>query len=713
MSFLFFIVLVIWIFALQSRVSRLEEQLRRRQAPPRSVADEAPPQSHSEYAEAPRPRPEPERVEPPTFTPEAAAQFSSRTANEPMRSREAVGFDLFEWLKENFLIKMGALLLFLGIAWFVSYAFSQGWVPPEIRILLGLCAAVIVYGLSAWRIKRERTQGIVLNALGTGIVLAVVSAAQFAYDMFPPLVALLIMVAAIIYTTAIGVRMRHELLSVTAAIAGLVAPLLTNNTEPDMAAFFSYLLVYATAFIWVAARMGWGSVILTLLLGIGFYEYLYYISDEISNMFVFLVFAFIFGALFYLASLIGALVNQKVSRADLYIGALNSFLLLVWIYTLVPDAFQSTVSFVVAAIAGATAYTLYENGVSAKLIYLHVSIGAAFLIAATAFEFSGHTLVLMYALESGLVLCGAMLIGLPQRFVHFAIGFFALPILLSLDAFTARAWKTGWLHDDAYALYSVFAVAVIVAAIAFARAYWQTFRVFFSLTLIYGLSLIWLVSHAIFVAHIAYVLSLISYTAISMALVFAGTLVRAAKEDLYVITGIYVLPGLMSLSLLMQGRIWQDAWFHAEFVAIAFFILSLFSTGLWLGVLSKEAPTAQAYDKLQQTLYVTGGLFLAAFIWRVAHGMFPDDIAVMSALFVYAVTGLLMYVYGRVQEVDGMRIAAGFVLGAVVLRLLLVDVWQMEILWRVVTFVVIGALFIGTSLFERPRFMRSSDHLSE
>jgi len=41
-------------------------------------------------------------------------------------------------------------------------------------------------------------------------------------------------------------------------------------------------------------------------------------------------------------------------------------------------------------------------------------------------------------------------------------------------------------------------------------------------------------------------------------------------------------------------------------------------------------------------------------------------------------------------------------LSAVVARLALVDVWEMEVLWRMVTFLGIGLLFIVTALVEKP-----------
>jgi uncharacterized membrane protein len=76
---------------------------------------------------------------------------------------------------------------------------------------------------------------------------------------------------------------------------------------------------------------------------------------------------------------------------------------------------------------------------------------------------------------------------------------------------------------------------------------------------------------------------------------------------------------------------------------------------------------------------------------------------VALGLFVYTVTGLVAYSYGRLHDRAEYRRAGFLLLAAVVLRLGLVDVWTMDLFWRIITFMVIGALFIATALFERQR----------
>ena len=49
-----------------------------------------------------------------------------------------------------------------------------------------------------------------------------------------------------------------------------------------------------------------------------------------------------------------------------------------------------------------------------------------------------------------------------------------------------------------------------------------------------------------------------------------------------------------------------------------------------------------------------------------------------------------------------LKIAGIVLLGSVIARLGLVDIWEMEVFWRIIAFFGIGALFIAAAFFEKP-----------
>src|SRR3989344_9378362 len=85
--------------------------------------------------------------------------------------------DLVEWVKADWPLKVGALLIILGFVWLVTYAFLNNWIGPFGRITLGLItgSAVMAFG-NRW-VDRSKKQGHVLVALGSAIMLISIHAA--------------------------------------------------------------------------------------------------------------------------------------------------------------------------------------------------------------------------------------------------------------------------------------------------------------------------------------------------------------------------------------------------------------------------------------------------------------------------------------------------------------------------------------------------------
>ena len=58
-----------------------------------------------------------------------------------------------KWVREDWLLKLGAFLILIGFGWFATYAFLNNWVGPYGRIGLGIFAGVAILILGQWRFK--------------------------------------------------------------------------------------------------------------------------------------------------------------------------------------------------------------------------------------------------------------------------------------------------------------------------------------------------------------------------------------------------------------------------------------------------------------------------------------------------------------------------------------------------------------------------------
>ena len=104
-------------------------------------------------------------------------------------------------------------------------------------------------------------------------------------------------------------------------------------------------------------------------------------------------------------------------------------------------------------------------------------------------------------------------------------------------------------------------------------------------------------------------------------------------------------------------------------------------------------------------LLIMGSLYAYVLLWLSLHAALPanPDTAVMIALFVYTAIGIAAYLRGIASARKGLQVYGGMMLGFVVMRLLVVDVWQMELTGRIITFFLIGSLLMSTAFLSRTK----------
>jgi hypothetical protein len=160
---------------------------------------------------------------------------------------------------------------------------------------------------------------------------------------------------------------------------------------------------------------------------------------------------------------------------------------------------------------------------------------------------------------------------------------------------------------------------------------------------------------------------------------------------------LFTLPVVLSLGSFVSSA-WNTGFLHGDF-------FTLVAVGGALGIVglaykqTKDAADAENY--WAETLIGIEFLYLLSVIWLVLHAVLSDDVATTVSLIVYTVLGLSFLVVGRIKESKFWQLCGGVLLGAVVLRLLLIDVWQMDLVGRIITFFVVGTLLISTAFIKK------------
>ncbi len=499
------------------------------------------------------------------------------------------------WLKEDWLLKLGALLILIGFGWFASYAFLHGWIGPMGRIALGISAGVCIIILGWWRIQTYLHQGGVFIVVGSATIILTIFAAREIYDFFTPLTALAVMFLSTVFVALASVKYGSRSLALSGLVLASAAPLLTNSPTPDYVSLFSYLLVVVLGAIWVVVLTGQrvltlAAFIIVVLYSIS-YSSVYYFSTDRGGM---LLFVYIFSIIFFITNTAGIVRSKtKDYTPDLLTALGTGIFLLSWIIYAAEKEWQSLIIVAWMVVFLAAAFALFKLTSKREPFYIYAGVGLSFLAAATALELDGAALTIAYTLES------------------------VATIILSRFLFRDRAISERLL------------------------------------------------------------LLLLGPIALSMTSVFS--------------------------------RLWYESVFNKDFFVLGILASSLIGLGLYFMASSKKDGTfSEQGEKISGGLLIIGSLYVYVLLWLSLHAALQDDdIAVMLSLVVYTLGGLAAYFTGTTRLNKNLRAYGAILLAFVVGRLLLIEVWNMEITGRIITFFLIGTLLMSTAFFGKRKRLAS------
>ncbi|MBP7967545.1 DUF2339 domain-containing protein [Candidatus Woesebacteria bacterium] len=495
------------------------------------------------------------------------------------------------WYVKDWPLKTGALFILLGFIWLTTYAFLNNWIGETGRITFGLIAgALILYG-GELRLRIVKSQGITLVGLGSSVMVVTVYAAQNLYQMFPPLVALCIIMLVMVLIAVISLRHKQLPLAVMSIIIAGVAPALIGSSEKNIVGLYSYLLAITIGVVWLARYSKWRILLLLSLFIVSIYSLEYFFSNAQTllsyqtpqDVLMLRFFALTFIGIYFLTTLASIVTNRKATMIDLQSAIAVGLFTMAWINGLVHEEYKA---FIIVSASLLFALGSYATFVYTKLkepVYAYTAVAVVMLAVATGYAFDGPVLAIAFALEAFILPIVAIeLFGLEiGKYMFF---YYTLPFVVSLSTFDSSSWNQGLLQND-----------------------------FYSLTVV-------------------------------------------------------------TLSFLLSGM-----YFYY-----------------------KEKDKATQIHTISLFILITGCVYGLIWIWKVFHSLFSAEyLARMVTLLVYSLIGLQAYVKG---EHDNRKILYRFgmaLLIFVVARLLVVEVWDMQLAMRIVTFFVIGLLFIGSVLIKK------------
>ncbi|WP_095108849.1 DUF2339 domain-containing protein [Pseudomonas sp. Irchel 3E20] len=157
----------------------------------------------------------------------------------------------------NTVLRVGVLLLFLGLAFLLRYATEGVVVPLELRYAGVAAVALGLLGLGWWLRLRNRQYAVMLQGAGIGVLYLTVFAAMRLHPLIDPTAALGLLVAVTVFCAILAVTQDALALAAAAALGGFAAPILTSTGAGSHVALFSYFALLNTGILAIAWFKAW------------------------------------------------------------------------------------------------------------------------------------------------------------------------------------------------------------------------------------------------------------------------------------------------------------------------------------------------------------------------------------------------------------------------------------------------------------------------
>lgn len=172
-----------------------------------------------------------------------------------------------------------------------------------------------------------------------------------------------------------------------------------------------------------------------------------------------------------------------------------------------------------------------------------------------------------------------------------------------------------------------------------------------------------------------------------------GVAILTKKNQLVPPFSLLLLPGMLLSAESFDSPSWSYSIFHLHTVVLLSLALILLFIAYYL---------RRFQNQLAAAFWGLGGAYAMGLIWLSCDALIGNpNLHITVALGIYTLAGLAFNLYGVLKDSKDSRIAGGILIGIVVARLLLVDVWEMALSAKIITFFIIGALLISTAFFNK------------
>lgn len=361
---------------------------------------------------------------------------------------------------------VGLVAVFLGVVFFLRYAFENNLISPSMRIFLGVLFGVVFIGIGHFLKEKYDAYATGLMGGGLGIFYISAYAAYSFYELISEPAAFLLFLCITCFGVILSLLYNSKPLIQFSLLGGFIVPLIFPLAH-SVHAIFPYLIILNLSILLIARFKVWPDLTALGLISTALLCIQWTVSNRaetaLTETFVYLTILF---GIYFTTSFINFIVRDRDYKGvDAFLLYALPMLFFVWCAPLIDTqegfallTFALGLFYLVASISLRVIFMAFPSIKLASNVM--IMIGSAFLAAATALHFDGTTVTIFWALEATLmVVIGYVLNARENRVVGVV-----LAVIVGLKTFL---YDFG-LSDGAVVIFNNRAFTVLFASLMFA-----------------------------------------------------------------------------------------------------------------------------------------------------------------------------------------------------------------------------------------------------
>ncbi|MCQ2996430.1 DUF2339 domain-containing protein [Pseudomonas syringae] len=163
-----------------------------------------------------------------------------------------------DWLLGgNTVLRIGAVVLFLGLAFLLRYATEGVVVPIETRYAGVAGSAIALLGLGWWLRHRKPAFALMMQGTGVGVLYLTVSGAIRVHELLDPTLGFALLVVIMLFSAMLAITQNSLALACAATLGGFAAPILSSTGQGSHVTLFSYFALLNVGIFAIAWFKTW------------------------------------------------------------------------------------------------------------------------------------------------------------------------------------------------------------------------------------------------------------------------------------------------------------------------------------------------------------------------------------------------------------------------------------------------------------------------